>query len=176
MTDQRNDVVLEQSIAALPRNSGVIFRHYHLKPDERLKRFIAVKRHTKRLGHLLLLADSARLARKWGADGVHGRHWKRHETDSLLRSAPVHDAEEIRRAREKGAELFFLSPIFSTQSHPGQKPLNGSQVMRLARLCNAPIILLGGMNGTRFRQCDHWSAHGWAAIDSLSHQSKHSKY
>ena len=172
MTDQRNDANLERSIAALPRNSGVIFRHYHLKPAERVKRFAAVRKQTIRDGHILLLADSPRLARKWGADGVHGGDWRRHQTIGLLRSASVHNAREIQKTREKGAELFFLSPIFATRSHPGQKPLNGSQVRRLSTLCNAPIILLGGMNRHRFTRCSHWPIHGWGAIDSLSNHRK----
>jgi len=168
MTDVRNDAVLEQSISALPRGCGIIFRHYHLDEDRRYERFQAIKSHAHRGDHVLILAGSPQLARQWGADGVHGRQWKRHQTAGLLHSAPVHGPEEIMAAKHAGVDLFFLSPAFQTRSHPGQRPLAQLQLKRLIGLCAKPVILLGGMNARRFHQRHHLGAHGWAAIDGLS--------
>ena len=38
LSDARNDAVLEQAIAQLPKGSGFVFRHYHLEPTERAAR------------------------------------------------------------------------------------------------------------------------------------------
>lgn len=168
MTDRRNDAVLEQTIKSLPRGSGIIFRHYHLDGDARRDKFLSIKAMAKRSDHILLLAGSPKLARQWGADGVHGRQWKRHQTSGLLHSAPVHNPEEIKAANHNGADLLFLSPAFATRSHAGQRPLSQLQLKRLIAICRKPVILLGGMNALRFQQRDHLGAHGWAAIDGLS--------
>lgn len=168
MTDLRNDDGLEKSISALPRGSGVIFRHYHLAPTERKDRFQDIKACAKRRDHILLLAGPPSLARLWGADGVHGRQWRRQQTVGLLHSAPVHNPREIRMANHNGADLLFLSPAFSTRSHLGQKPLSRIQLRRLIMLSRKPVILLGGMDARRFGQLTSFDAHGWAAIDGLS--------
>ncbi|WP_461457244.1 thiamine phosphate synthase [Parasphingorhabdus sp.] len=168
MTDARNDESLEKSVKALPRGSGIIFRHYHLDNDQRQERFQAIRACARRHDHILLLAGSPSLARQWGADGVHGRQWKRHQTNGLLHSAPVHSPGEIAIAQHHGADLMFLSPAFATRSHPGQKPLNRLQLRRLISLCRKPVMLLGGMNAVRFQQLETLGAHGWAAIDGLS--------
>ncbi|MEH6757133.1 MAG: thiamine phosphate synthase [Parasphingorhabdus sp.] len=170
ITDARNDEILESSIAALPRGSGIIFRHYHLPPKERRNRFQAIRACARRYGHILLLAGPPSLARRWGADGVHGRQWKRHQTAGLLHSAPVHDTREIWLANHHGADVIFLSPAHTTRSHPEQKPLNHIQLRRLIGLCRKPVILLGGMDAQRFQKYEDLGAHGWAAIDSLSAQ------
>lgn len=168
MTDKRNDPFLERAIRCLPKHSGIIFRHYHLPTDTRADRFATLRMLARKYHHLILLADHPALARKWRADGVHGREWKRHETINLLHSAPVHNEREIRQAHFNGAEMLFLSPAFSTRSHPGDKPHNKLQLLRLRNLCGDPVILLGGMNKRRFASNRYLNAHGWAAIDALS--------
>jgi thiamine-phosphate pyrophosphorylase len=168
MTDKRNDDNLERALHRLPRKSGVVFRHYHLSEDTRKTRFDQVKKIARRYGHILVLADTPALAKKWGADGIHGRQGLRHRTGKFVHTAPVHDPQEIFIARGAGAEGFFLSPAFPTRSHPDQRPKNALQLRRLIQLCGGPVILLGGMNAKRFHQSHHLGAYGWAAIDALS--------
>ena len=166
-TDERNDASLAHSIRRLPRGSGIVFRHYHLRESLRRTRFEAVRKLARRQGHVLLLAGSPTLARRWRADGVHGRLPRRSDIGRLLHGAPVHDAREIRQANRSGADLFFLSPMFPTRSHPGQGPMNAVQARRLAGLCNGAVIYLGGMNARRYRMRKNPLSHGWAAIDGL---------
>lgn len=168
MTDERNDLILDRAVRKLPMGSGIVFRHYHLTRNARANRFAGLKKLARRHNHIILLADHPLLARKWGADGVHGRDWKRRDTSGLLHSAPVHDVKEIKRAKSNGAELFFLSPISVTRSHPNKRPMNRLQLYHLRRLCGKKVILLGGMNKRRFHILRYLDAHGWAAIDSLS--------
>ncbi|MEP3225249.1 MAG: thiamine phosphate synthase [Parasphingorhabdus sp.] len=167
-TDARNDHRLEQTIAALPRGCGIVFRHYHLPSNARRQRFQTIKALAARADHILLLADSAALARQWGADGVHGRQWKRSQTIGLLHSAPVHNAREIRQAHQIGADLLFLSPAFGTRSHPGEKPLHRAQLRRLIAMAQKPVLLLGGVDNRKFGHMSDLGAQGWAAIDGLT--------
>ncbi|MFT5329740.1 MAG: thiamine-phosphate pyrophosphorylase [Parasphingorhabdus sp.] len=166
-TDERNEAVLEQAILRLPRGSGIIFRHYHLPEPVRRARFATVKKLARQRGHMLLLAGSPALARRWRADGVHGRMARRADIGGLLHSVPVHDAQEIQQANRSGADIFFLSPIFATRSHPGQRPLNLVQTRRLAALCKGAVIYLGGMDRQRYRRRRNPMTHGWAAIDAF---------
>ncbi len=167
-TDERNDAFLEQSIRQLPRGSGIVFRHYHLPEPLRRARFETVQKLARRRGHIILLAGSPALARLWGADGVHGRALRRSGLGRLLHSAPVHDAREVRQANRVGADIYFLSPVFATRSHPGQRPLNPLQIRRLSALSIGAVIYLGGMNARRYRARKNHLTHGWAAIDALS--------
>lgn len=165
-TDERNDAALEQSIRRLPRGSGIVFRHYHLPEASRRARFETVKKLARQRGHMLFLAGSPSLARRWRADGVHGRT-RRPVMGGLLHSVPVHDAREIQQANHVGADIYFLSPVFATRSHLGQRPLSPLQTRRLAALCHGAVIYLGGMNRHRYRARKNHLTHGWAAIDAL---------
>lgn len=166
-TDERNDALLEQSVRRLPRGSGIVFRHYHLPEASRRERFETVKKLARQRGHILLLAGSPSLARLWGADGVHGRKLRRSTIGGLLHSVPVHDAKEIQQANRVGADIYFLSPVFATRSHSGQRPLDPLQTRRLAALCNGAVIYLGGMNEQRYHRRKNHLTHGWAAIDAF---------
>jgi thiamine-phosphate pyrophosphorylase len=166
-TDKRNDEILERVIARLPRGSGIVFRHYHLPEALRRTRFETVKKLARRRGHIVMLAGSPELADSWQAAGMHGRGGRRSEFRNMPISAPVHNAREIHQANRRGADIFFLSPIFATRSHPGQRPLNPVQTRRLAALCNGAVIFLGGMNRQRYRLRKSQLTHGWAAIDAF---------
>ncbi len=164
MTDPRLGGGLLAAIQKLPFGSGVVFRHYQLNQTERRQLFDKVRRICARRGHLLLLADTPRLARKWHANGVHGRFGQ----SSVLQSAPVHDVREIATARTAGAAMFFLSPVKATQSHPEARPLGLISFVQLARIARpAKVIALGGMTRNHARSFDKRLVHGWAAIDAF---------
>lgn len=156
ISDARNDAVLEQALARLPRGSGLVFRHYHLPAGERRARFAQLRRLCRAHGHLAVLAGDAR----WPADGhygckVRGRRYL----------GTVHSAREIARANLAGADAVLLSPVFLTRSHPGAATLGPVRFRLLARLARAPVIALGGMDARRAHRL-HWPR--WAAIDGLS--------
>ena len=87
--------------------------------------------------------------------------------NGLLHSVAVHNALEVQQANRAGADIFFLSPVFATRSHPGQPPLNLLQTGRLAALCSGAVIYLGGMNPRRYHARKNHLTHGWAAIDAF---------
>jgi thiamine-phosphate pyrophosphorylase len=166
ISDARNDARLEGALAALPRGSGLIYRHYHLPGPERLARFRALRRVARRFGHVVVLADSALTAREWGADGIYGAPrslWPRRA--GLIHLATAHDLAELGLAARLGADAALLSPVFPTATHPGGATLGQVRFRMLARQAALPVIALGGMNPARARVL-RWGR--WAAIDGLS--------
>jgi thiamine-phosphate pyrophosphorylase len=153
VSDERNDVALENALKRLPRGSGLIFRHYHLDAVERRTRFGELARLARARGHVVALAGTPREARRWGADLAYG-------TQGHLR--PVHDLREIGRASPAAALL--LSPVFATRSHPGGKALGPLRFRLLAARATAPVIALGGMNAKSARRLE-WPY--WAGIDAF---------
>lgn len=165
LSDARNDDVLERSLAALPRASGFVFRHYHLEPQARRERFAELAAAARKYGHSVILADSPVKARQWGADGVYGAASRMPADDTLLKLVTAHDWKEIVAADRAKADGIFLSPVFSTRSHTDAKPLGSVRFRILARKANAPIIALGGMTHANAKRLD-WPR--WGAIDGLS--------
>lgn len=166
ISDARNDAGLERALAALPRGSGLIYRHYHLDGPERLARFRSLRRVARARGHRIVLADSALTAREWGADGIYGAPralWPRRA--GLIHLATAHDLAELGIAARLGADAALLSPVFATLSHPGGGTLGAVRFRLLARQAGLPVIALGGMTAARARALK-WAK--WAAIDGLS--------
>jgi thiamine-phosphate pyrophosphorylase len=164
MTDERMGDRLWTAIDRLPiKHSGIVFRHYSLGEDVRatLARRIADICHRRCLA--LAIAGSVDLALTVGADLVHN------PPEPALRlpfSRSVHSIEEAEAARAADAAIVFVSPVYSTSSHPGTKPLGRSLARRIALAAGVPAIALGGMDALKFArlQCDGF--YGWAGIDA----------
>jgi len=167
MSDERMGDRLLPSVKALPRGSGVIFRHYSLASEARRALFSRLRRIGRQRGLTLILAGSQAQAREWGADGYHGRSKRTGAVaPRLLHTAPLHNRQEI-RTHSSQADLVFLSPLFATSSHPEGKPLGVHAFSALTRICDAPVIALGGMSRARFAMLRKGQIHGWAAISAL---------
>ncbi len=149
MTDERMGESLLPSIAALPRGSGVIFRHHSLSKTERSALFDQVERIARKRRLVLLIGGSE-----------HGRH-------RGAITAPVHNIPERIAAERAGAQLLFVSPIFSTRSHAGDKTLGRVRFGMLCRGTKRPVIALGGMTKQRAKSLRVFGIYGWAAIDAL---------
>lgn len=166
ISDARNDAQLETALKRLPRGSGFIYRHYHLRDPERWERFSTLRHVAKAHGHTLILSDSAITAKEWGADGIYGSArslWPRR--DGLLHLATAHDMGEIGLANRLGADAVLLSPVFATRSHPQGKVLGPARFRLLAQHSRVPVIALGGMSALKANTLG-WPH--WAAIDGLS--------
>jgi thiamine-phosphate pyrophosphorylase len=164
MTDPKLGDALLASIQRLPFGSGVVFRHYQLEQAERQRLFSRIRRLCVRRGHMLLLADEPRVARRWNADGVHGRL----RGQAMIRTMPVHGLREIAESGRFRADLVFLSPLYVTTSHPGAQPLKPMRFAQLAkRAAPARVIALGGMTRAKAAMWRQPTVHGWAAIDAF---------
>jgi thiamine-phosphate pyrophosphorylase len=167
VSDARNDDRLEAILRRLPRGSGLIFRHYHLDPEARRGRFDALAILARTRGHLVVLAGSAREARRWGASGCYcspEAGSSRRSQGLLIRLITAHCLREIGMANRARADAILLSPVFPTRSHPGASPLGAVRFRLLARHSRVPVIALGGMNRHRARVLGHKN---WAAIDGI---------
>jgi thiamine-phosphate pyrophosphorylase len=164
MTDPRFGDRLLRAIQKLPTGSGVVFRHYELDAGTRKALFDQVRRICARRGHIVLLAGNQQ---RWAADGIHGP--MEHEIPRTgIRSCSVHSLKEIAVARCARADLLFVSPVYATRSHVGQRPLGPQRFRRLAALAHPiPVIALGGMTHARAAMWPRNFVHGWAAIDAL---------
>jgi thiamine-phosphate pyrophosphorylase len=169
MTDERMGEALLRSIVALPKGSGVVFRHYGLALAERRSLFRRVRRIARARRLRLLLADQPQIAWAWGADGVHGRvAMAKRALPGQLKSAPVHNPRERIAAERAGADMIFASPVFATRSHPQARGLGPVQFGLMVRGCRIPIIALGGMTAKRAKALKAFGIVGWAAIDALT--------
>ena len=163
ISDARNDAGLARALARLPRGSGFIYRHYHLRPAERRARFEALARIARARGISVVIAGPMTRARAWGADGAYGTAAMITPGVAGLRLATVHSLREVRRAAR--ADAVLLSPIFPTRSHPGGDVLGPIRFRRMAGHSPVPVIALGGMSARQARRLG-WAR--WAAIDGLT--------
>jgi thiamine-phosphate pyrophosphorylase len=163
MTDERIGDRLWDAIDALPEGSGVVFRHYATPRDQRVAiagRIAGICRDRR---ITLAIARDAALARSLDAALVHNPDG---DPGKLPTSHAAHWAEEARSAVRAGASLIFLSPLFSTRSHPGREPLSRTEARRIVAACPVPVIALGGMNRARFDELKSDGFYGWAGIDA----------
>lgn len=160
VSDARSDGVLERALRAMPRGSGLIFRHYHLPDGERRARFRALARIARGRGMAVALAGDAARARRWGADAAYGPGQTLATAHSLRELARIKARRGVR-----GSAGVLLSPVFPTRSHPGAPVLGAVRFRLLAARSPVPVIALGGMDKARARALK-WPR--WAAIDGLS--------
>lgn len=142
-----------EAAARLPRGlAGVVFRHDGIPGRAALGRKLAGICRARRLA--LVVAGDARLAAALGA-GVHlrGGRWPDAVRPSAMKvgrglvTSSAHDTVGLRRAARAGADLVFLSPIFTTASHPGATALGTVRWSLLARRAGLAVAALGGVDG-----------------------------
>lgn len=184
-SDERMGANFLPALAQLPKGAGLVFRHYQLEKCERRALFLRARRIARARRIIVVLAGSARQARAWRADGVHGgvhaysreggNPAKQEKLGSrfrgstmlnrnIVKTAPVHNLRELVAAERGGADLIFISPVFATRSHPGSGTLGRRGFTALAVRANVPVVALGGMNARRASALT--LAYGWAGIDS----------
>ncbi len=158
---------LWRAIARLPEGAGIVFRHQHLAPEDRLALYRRVAEVAELRGLILVAA---------GFEGANGRHYSAAAVRRAVRTsgrrfrtglttASAHSRREMCAAVCSGADLIFLSPVFATRSHPGTTPLGPLRFGLLARSCPVPVIALGGMTPARCKRLRPLGAAGFAAID-----------
>lgn len=162
MTDERLGDRLWSAIDRLPEGSGIVFRHYSLDHDARAELAGRVTSICRERAFALAVAADADLARAVGADLIHKPAL---DAPGLPFSLALHSMAEAVEAAPLGASLVFVSPVFETRSHPGQRPLGPALAARIAQAARAPAIALGGMDARKFAELSE-GFHGWAAIDA----------
>ena len=164
MTDERmGDRLWPALECAGDVGAGVIVRHHATAPERRavIARKVAELAHKRRL--VLGVARDAALARAVGARLVHQPEGP---ILGLPFSRPVHDEGEAVAARDEGAALVFVSPVFATRSHPGAPALGEKAAARLAGIAGCPAVALGGVGEREWRRLRALGFAGWAGIDA----------
>jgi len=161
MTDERLGDRLSRAVDCLPSGSGIIFRHYSLSASERLNLGRDLAGRAAERGLVLGIAGSRELAEELGAALVHNPDLP----GALPASIAVHDEDQAFRARQMGAALAFIAPVFPTRSHADRPALGEERALKLALLAGCPAIALGGMDEDRFAALHERGFYGYAGID-----------
>jgi 8-oxo-dGTP diphosphatase len=122
-------------------------------------------------GARVLVNGDAELAQRVGADGV---HLKAAQLMGLtapppagLWAASCHNAAELARAAELGADFVALSPVLATASHPGEAGLGWQRFETLIRDYPLPVYALGGMKPELLATARAHGAHGMALLSGI---------
>ncbi|MBI1275572.1 hypothetical protein GC177_06335 [bacterium] len=167
----------------LPQGSAWIFREYDMRNRNACAGRFALTARSKRLTTLIAASPKLawRLRARRLAAGTHSPAWFLNHAPALhrrflLKSAACHTIRQGLRAARYGANLLLISPIYSTASHPKQRPLGllrARIIMReIRKKHQVRFIALGGMDASRFRAVQHSGLDGIAAIQWLSRVNK----
>lgn len=110
---------------------------------------------TGNYGAKLIIHTQADVAKAVAADGVHlsssdlaeipsVRNWR--DSPGMTISTSCHNEIELGFSQRFGADYAFLSPVFPTQSHPGEPHLGIEKFREMAKSTSLPVIALGGIN------------------------------
>jgi thiamine-phosphate pyrophosphorylase len=122
-------------------------------------------------GQLLLVNDRADVALAAGADGVHlpsaglpPAEARRLLGPARLVGVSCHGEDEVRRARDGGADYATFGPVFDTPSKRAYGPPVGLAALGRAAALGLPLVALGGVDPSNAREAVAAGASGVAAI------------
>ena len=151
--------------AALERGVRLIqVRERNKTADQitQIARGIVARAH--RYGARVLVANDIGVARRVGADGVHlgPEQYMRFTAPPPVPmwAASCHDAHELARAAQLGADFVVLSQVLPTKSHPGVTGLGWKKFEELTRGYPLPVYALGGMKPDLLGTAMRHGAHG----------------
>ena len=111
-----------------------------------------------------------------GADGVHLPAdglpvplVRRASPAGFLIGRSTHSLDEIRAAREEGADYVFFGPVLPTPSKSDPSRAHGISSLRAAAAEGLPVIAIGGMDADRASEALSAGAWGVAAIRAFRH-------
>ena len=152
----------------LPKGAAVILRDYGMRGRAGLAaqlKSVCAARGVK----LIIGADPA-LAARVGADGVHLPRWYSPGSalpENLIVTASAHNEGELARAKDLGAGLALLSPVFATASHPEGGGLGAARFKALAAAAPVPVLALGGADEANAAMIAGPNVAGLAAIGAF---------
>lgn len=157
---------------ALPAGAAVILRDYGLPGRAGLA--AQLKSVCGARGVKLIIGADLALAARIGADGVHLPRWFSPPgplpdgiPKGMIVTASAHDAGELVRAKNVGAGLALLSPVFATASHPEADSLGAARFKALAAASPLPVLALGGADETNANLLAGRNVAGLAAIGAF---------
>jgi thiamine-phosphate pyrophosphorylase len=179
-TDRRKILDLETVIKNLPRNSLIIIREYDLSFEEREIFARKIMKQARFLGHKILIGKDIALAKKLKADGLHFSDFdqipmqflqKRFWPKNFIFSLAAHSYKTFFKLQKLKPNLLFISPIFSSTSHPNTKNFGLRNLAKIAfktknqSYLTANIYALGGINLKNIKSIQNLPISGFGAID-----------
>ncbi len=175
-TDRKKITDFEKIIKTLPKNSAIIIREYDLEKKDReifAKKIINLARPQ---GLKILIGKDISLAKKVKADGIHFSDFdklpliflKRESfTKKFLFSFACHSLKSVLKAKKLKADMVFISPIFATTSHVGQKTIGLKHLAKFAFNSKNSNYLyaLGGINKINIKAITKLNLGGFGAIE-----------
>lgn len=167
ITDSRRfprDRFIEVIDAALSGGVDTVLVREKQMDSARLLAFASQLRElTNRHQAKLIVHTQADIAKAIHADGVHLssiemnqipviREWLKR--DEITLSTSCHNEIELQFAHRFAADFVFLSPVFTTRSHPDEEPLGITRFRELAAASPLPVIALGGINSANRQQLE----------------------
>jgi len=136
-------------------------------PADRFDRLFESVRAVCKACGCLLLVNSIHPERYWSeAGGVHLRAADLMRTDSRPRLARVgascHNAGELARAADLGADYAVLGPVKPTASHPRAVGIGWEAFAAVAGATEIPVYALGGLGIADLDEARTHGAHGVA--------------
>tara|TARA_B100001250_G_scaffold388640_1_gene387057 strand:- start:6 stop:608 length:603 start_codon:yes stop_codon:yes gene_type:complete len=147
----------------LPKNSGVVIRHYNDDNKQKIIHY-AINKKTSRLLTVLI---AGKYKRAYNIDGVHYPQWANNSQNRKYKfiSISAHSGRDIRKSINVKANIAFISPVFISSSHKNGYYLGVIKLGLLARLFKIPVIALGGINDTNIAKLKGLPISGCAGID-----------
>ena len=177
-TDEVRQPEPKASIALLPPGSAVLFRHYRVTARRNLALNLRKQCYNRALQ--FFVSNDVQLALEVAADGLHLPEYRLRQPDSDIYkwrqfgkgvlTAAIHSQQALFNAVRLKVDAAFLSPVFSSNSHPNKRPLG---LMRFNKICNStklPIYALGGINDTSVKRLVGSRAVGIAAVGAMIDQ------
>ena len=152
------------TVRALPPGCGVVFRHDGVPGRAALAQHVA---RACRAGRLVMVMTAPALP----GVGLHLRRGYRSGAVPRLVTSSSHNRLEVLRAKRAGAAVVFVSPLFSTRSHPDGTALGGVR-WRIAGAGVGGVFALGGINAETVRAVPP-CAMGFGAIGALTACGSH---
>ncbi|MBT8471193.1 MAG: thiamine phosphate synthase [Marinicaulis sp.] len=167
-TDASRDASPERVAKAMEPGGAVILRDYRAPNREALAKRLQTICAARRL--YFLVGDDIALARRIEADGVHFPSWasQTNAPPGLITSAACHSPRDMERAAARGINCCFLSPVFRTESHVGEKTLGPGKFRRFAAEATTPVLALGGVDEKNALSLTGPNVAGFGAIGAFS--------
>ena len=127
-------------------------------------------------GRLLVVNHDLGAAAELGAQGVHlgyrsaaVREARAALGDEVLVGRSTHDAEELARALDEGADYVTFGPVYDTPSKRGLRTPRGERALAdaVAQAGGVPVVALGGVTAARAAALRATGAAGVACIREI---------
>ena len=143
-----------------------------MSPDQRVQFARRIAALAAPYGARVLLCGSALEARRAGLGGIHSTA---DELRRLTSRPPVplwvvscHDALDLGRAEQLGADAAVISPVLRSTAHPQLPPLGWTALRQLAAGASIPLIAQGGLSPAHLAEARSAGAVGIATADWMA--------